>query len=261
MDGEVSPTDSPISRTDGGYPVSRMADSMHSRIWRCRAVSWCEVAMAELLSNGCTWTVARGGRTRQTPVLPRRGRDGGAHLFAPGVDAGTGVRAECAEQAFPSAAPGFVVTPPREDVPMAAVIVPSPQPRPAFGSAPLPVARPVGRPALRVLPGGRSSQAMAATYRRRRLVAGLLLVTVLAVGWLRRRRRGRGGRPASPLRSRRRSRARTVVVEAGPGDTLWTLAREVHPAGDVRPAGRGDDRRAVAGRRSRSAMRCRIPAG
>jgi hypothetical protein len=27
----------------------------------------------------------------------------------------------------------------------------------------------------------------------------------------------------------------TVAVEAEPGDTLWTLAREVHPDGDVRP--------------------------
>jgi hypothetical protein len=27
----------------------------------------------------------------------------------------------------------------------------------------------------------------------------------------------------------------TVVVEAGSGDTLWSLAREVHPEGDVRP--------------------------
>ncbi len=34
VEGEVSPTASPISRTDGGYPRSRMVASMCSRIWR-----------------------------------------------------------------------------------------------------------------------------------------------------------------------------------------------------------------------------------
>ena len=118
---------------------------------------------------------------------------------------------------------------------MAAVIIPSPQPHPASGPARRPVARPVGRPALRVLPGGRSSQAMAATYRRRRLVAGLLLVTVLAVGWLAiDAAAGAAARLAAPQPAA--IEGPTVVVEAGPGDTLWTLAREVQPAGDVRPA-------------------------
>jgi hypothetical protein len=118
---------------------------------------------------------------------------------------------------------------------MAAVIVPSPQPRPALGSAPRPVARPHGRPVLRVIPGGRSADAMAATYRRRRLVAGLLLVTVLALGWVAiDAAAGAAARLAAPQSAP--IEGPTVVVEAGPGDTLWTLAREVHPSGDVRPA-------------------------
>lgn len=94
------------------------------------------------------------------------------------------------------------------------------------------------RPALRVIEGGRSDAAraaQAATFRRRRLVAGLALVTVvtvvvllvqslagLAAGW---------AAPSSAPIS-----GPTVVVEAEPGDTLWTLAREARPTGDVRPA-------------------------
>src|SRR5690606_17757282 len=39
--GDVRPTASPISRTDGGYPRSRSCCSMKSRIWRCRGVSLC----------------------------------------------------------------------------------------------------------------------------------------------------------------------------------------------------------------------------
>ncbi|HEX7132620.1 MAG TPA: hypothetical protein VF228_08595, partial [Iamia sp.] len=91
-----------------------------------------------------------------------------------------------------------------------------------------------GRPQLRLIPGGRSPAALAATYRRRRLVAVLVLVTVLVVavqlaqvlagvaaGW--------SAPTAAPIDGP------TVTVEAGPGDTLWSLAREVHPEGDVRP--------------------------
>jgi len=75
---------------------------------------------------------------------------------------------------------------------------------------------------------------MAATYRRRRIVAALLVVTVIVVavqllglavdvagGW---------STPAA-----RPIVGPTVVVEAEPGDTLWTIARRVHPDGDVRP--------------------------
>jgi hypothetical protein len=75
---------------------------------------------------------------------------------------------------------------------------------------------------------------MAATYRRRRVVAALVLVTVLVVavqlaqalagvaaGW--------SAPSSAPIEGP------TVVVEAEAGDTLWSLARRVHPTGDVRP--------------------------
>jgi hypothetical protein len=76
---------------------------------------------------------------------------------------------------------------------------------------------------------------MAATYRRRRIVAALLLVTVLALGWLAvDAAAGAAARWAAPQPTP--IDGPTVVVEAGPGDTLWTLARQVHPSGDVRPA-------------------------
>lgn len=114
---------------------------------------------------------------------------------------------------------------------MAAVLAPVPSPRPVpSGRRPAPTAR----PQLRLIPGGRSPQALAVTYRRRRLVAVLVLVTVLVVaiqlaqalagvaaGW---------SAPApAPIDGP------TVAVEAAPGDTLWSLARQVHPDGDVRP--------------------------
>lgn len=114
---------------------------------------------------------------------------------------------------------------------MAAVLAPAPSPRPTPSGRP---AAPGGRPQLRLIPGGRSPQALAATYRRRRLVAALVLVTVLviavhlaqllagvAAGW---------SAPAPAAID-----GPTVAIEAEPGDTLWTLARQVHPDGDVRP--------------------------
>src|SRR4051794_6349701 len=46
VDGDVSPTASPISRTDGGSPRSRIDLSMISSIWRCRSVNVCSVMVA-----------------------------------------------------------------------------------------------------------------------------------------------------------------------------------------------------------------------
>lgn len=113
---------------------------------------------------------------------------------------------------------------------MAAVPSPAPSSRPSLA----PRRRPTSRPALRVLQGGRSSAAMARVYHRRRVVVALVLVTVailavmaagaardLATGW------------AAPVPAT--IEGPTVVVEVGPGDTLWTVARRVRPAGDVRP--------------------------
>lgn len=113
---------------------------------------------------------------------------------------------------------------------MAAVLAPVPE------STPRPAGRPgaAGRPQHRLIPGGRSPQALATTYRRRRVVAALVVVTVLVValqlaqalaglaaGW--------AGPASAPIEGP------TVVVEAEAGDTLWSLARQVHPSGDVRP--------------------------
>jgi len=115
---------------------------------------------------------------------------------------------------------------------MAAVLTPDPTPRhlPAGARRPAPAAR----PQLRLIPGGRSPAALAATYRRRRIVAALVVLTLLVVvvqlaqalsgvaaGWS-------APTPAS-------IEGPTVEVEAAPGDTLWSLARQVHPDGDVRP--------------------------
>lgn len=113
---------------------------------------------------------------------------------------------------------------------MAAVLSPAPSSRPGLA----PHRPPAPRPVLRVIDGGRSSTAMAPVYRRRRIVAALALATVivlavmaaevgrdLAAGW------------AAPVPAT--IEGRTVVVEAAPGDTLWTVARRVRPTGDVRP--------------------------
>lgn len=42
---------------------------------------------------------------------------------------------------------------------------------------------------------------------------------------------GAAARPSSPAAARRG----LAVVEVGPGDTLWTIARRLQPHGDVRP--------------------------
>jgi hypothetical protein len=114
--------------------------------------------------------------------------------------------------------------------PMAAVLAPIPE------STPRPGARPgaAGRPQLRLIPGGRSPQALAATYRRRRLVAALVVVTVLVVALqLAQALAGVAAGWAAP--SSAPIEGPTVVVEAEAGDTLWSLARQVHPTGDLRP--------------------------
>ena len=117
---------------------------------------------------------------------------------------------------------------------------PHPTPTPASARPPPgPAPRP-GRPQLRLIPGGRSPQAMAATYRRRRLVAGpcsLVLVTPL---FIHSPSRWPGSWPTPPAAGPAAPEARpvegpTVTVEAEPGDTLWTIARRVHPGDDVRP--------------------------
>ena len=82
----------------------------------------------------------------------------------------------------------------------------------------------------------------AATYRRRRLaalvvVAGLAIAAWAALGAL-------GGALTAPVRSTPPPAAGVggpnaadgaVVVEVAPGDTLWSIARRLQPEGDPRP--------------------------
>lgn len=89
------------------------------------------------------------------------------------------------------------------------------------------------RPALRVLEGGRAPRRVAqrAVYRRRRLVALAVVVSVaLAIVLLANAvlaRSAGGGSPASVAGA-------PAVHVVQPGDTLWSIAREVAPDADVR---------------------------
>ena len=98
------------------------------------------------------------------------------------------------------------------------------------------------RPHLRVLQGGRAPArvALQSTYRRRRLVAALIVtLTLLAITAM---TRIAGDNPSpvagelSPTSAAAASAAGvaapTVVVQ--PGDTLWTIAAEAAPGVDVR---------------------------
>jgi len=88
---------------------------------------------------------------------------------------------------------------------------------------------------LLVLQGGRSDEALAMVYRRRRLVAVLALVTILVLGVLLVRAvTGVASGWAAPTPAA--IDGPTVDVRADEGDTLWSLARRVKPSGDVRPA-------------------------
>ena len=73
------------------------------------------------------------------------------------------------------------------------------------------------------------------TYRRRRLVAGLVVAGLLLTAW------AALGAPGGVLTTSGRSTpppragASVEVVEVGPGDTLWSIARRLQPSGEVRP--------------------------
>lgn len=109
---------------------------------------------------------------------------------------------------------------------MAAVLAPAPS------FAPRPLAP--RRPDLRVIEGGRSPSSRAAAYRRRRAGALVVLLLALALAVVAVRSvAGVAAGWAAPAPAA--VEGPVVVVEAGAGDTLWTLARQVHPTGDVRP--------------------------
>jgi Tfp pilus assembly protein FimV len=97
------------------------------------------------------------------------------------------------------------------------------------------------RPALRLIPGGLGAAPTPAAYRRRRVVALVLAVAVVVVALagaravLRPLAGTSGARPlgATELPVPVPAGASTPVVV--PGETLWDVARELQPTGDVRP--------------------------
>lgn len=123
---------------------------------------------------------------------------------------------------------------------MAAIIYPdiTPAPRP-HGHRPLtpPAA---SRSHLRVIEGGRSPRSMAKVYRRRRILAVVVLALVLMTGavvlhaglsalssWA-----GPGQGATGVASTSAGPGERVVIVQ--PGDTFTSIARELRPNGDVR---------------------------
>ncbi len=124
---------------------------------------------------------------------------------------------------------------------MAAVVVPCQHLIPiteAWSPASLPA-----RPDLRVVADGRSprrTRPAAATYRRRRLVALAAAVVLAACVALAGRAvipaTGGGPFPApgsSPVSGLSAAGQQAYVIQ--PGDTIWSVARRIQPAGDIRP--------------------------
>lgn len=89
------------------------------------------------------------------------------------------------------------------------------------------------RPFLRVLPGGLDARPTPATYRRRRAVALVLAVVfvVVTMAGIRAVLRPLVDPPgaASTVPA---AGAGTLLVQ--PGETLWSIARDLQPTGDVR---------------------------
>lgn len=125
-----------------------------------------------------------------------------------------------------------------------------PEPLARFFAVPAAVAEAPVRPRLRVIPGGRTAalrhRRPASVYRRRRLLVGTmaaaaLFFSVLAIGRLGEAAASAVGaisEPAQPMPGggadpETRPSTSGWVVE--PGDTLWSIASELRPAGDVRP--------------------------
>ena len=109
---------------------------------------------------------------------------------------------------------------------MAAILAPSPH-HPVVGDR---------RPDLRLVPGGAADRTdPAVTYRRRRLVAGLLavaLLTGLVVGSRALLAPLAEPAVAGPAVGAAGPGDASVVV--APGDTYWSIARRIRPTGEVR---------------------------
>ena len=73
----------------------------------------------------------------------------------------------------------------------------------------------------------------AATYRRRRLAALVVVVGLAIAAWT--ALGALGGVLTAPVRSPSPPADGATVVEVAPGDTLWSIARRLQPEGDPRP--------------------------
>jgi nucleoid-associated protein YgaU len=136
---------------------------------------------------------------------------------------------------------------------MAAVIVTTAHPRRS-------VERVTPRPPLQVIPGGRKAARAHAraqrferpltqvVYRRRRVGAALVLVSLVLVAYLAvaglRATMSAASAPSAVSGSAAAAGAGSRVYVVQPGDTLWTIARSLHPHGDIRPVVDALERRA-----------------
>ncbi len=101
------------------------------------------------------------------------------------------------------------------------------------------------RPALRLIPGGLDAAptpaVAASVYRRRRVVALVLAVAVVVVALAGARAVLRplagtfGGSPLSAADGPAPVPAGASTHVVAPGETLWDVARQLQPRGDVRP--------------------------
>jgi hypothetical protein len=73
----------------------------------------------------------------------------------------------------------------------------------------------------------------AATYRRRRLAAVVVVVGLAFAAWA--ALGALGGALTAPVRSAPSPGDGVTVVEVAPGDTLWSIALRLQPEGDPRP--------------------------
>ena len=95
----------------------------------------------------------------------------------------------------------------------------------------------ISRPRLRVIEGGRGcGRPSRAVYLRRRITAVAVLVVVLLAAFAAMARAGVGPLAAPAVATPAPiSVAGADVYVVQPGDTWWSIARRLHPHGDVRP--------------------------